>query len=143
MSSCPFSFEMNCDWYLKPIQQQFFSYRWPNKNFLWGHFEISSVGLFNRVSVLTQKMKTFSDEHNCNVFFQNFEQHLYSDSFFWISHDTLLLNHGLLNPTHVLRTQPHLCIHGVWMILYGCYTVFWTPLQKFLSKKSCDWMLKM
>ena len=45
-------------------------------------------------------------------------------------------NHGLLSFTHVLITQSHSCIHGVWTILYSCYTVFWTLLEKFHSKQS-------
>ena len=50
-------------------------------------------------------------------------------------------DHGLLSSTHVLITQSHSCIRSVWTILYGCYTMFWTPLQEFHSKQSCCWML--
>ena len=108
-----------------------------NKNlFLWRHLEISLVLLFSKVSRSAQMMETFSDKHRL----QRFEPCWYGETFLLISHDRLLSRPWPFKFHTVLITQYHSCIHGVWKILYGCHTVFWTPLQKFHSKQSCCWM---
>ena len=74
---------------------------------------------------------------------QLFEPHWYGEAFFWISHDRLLSrpwyeDHGFLSSTYVLITHSHSYIHKVWTILYGFYSVFWTPLKKFHSNSSIE-----
>ena len=46
-------------------------------------------------------------------------------------------DHDFPGSTRILVNWYHSYIQGVWTILYGCYTVFWTLIHKFHSKQSC------
>ena len=100
--------------------------------FLWWHLEISLVLLFSKVSKSAQMMETFSNKHRL----QHFEPQWYGEAFLWISHDRLSSRPWSFKVPHISVSQYHSCICDIWKILYGCYTMFWTPLQKLYSKQS-------
>ena len=113
------------------------SWRWSTKVlYWWQHLEIISVLLFSKVPGAAKMVETFSNKHSS----QRFELHWYCEVFSCISHD-ILLSRSWSFSKHVLITQLHSFIYSIWKILYGYYTMFWTPVQKFHSKQSCCWML--
>ena len=109
------------------------SSRWLTKIYFFGG-TWKLVQLFYVIECLDQHKwwKHFLKKHKS----QRFEPHWYGEAFLWNSHNRLLSKPWSFK-FHTCSDDSVSSMHS----LYGCYTVFWTPLQKFHSKQSCYWML--